>query len=43
MMADSFPKLGKRNPHQDALTFDVLIIRQEETIKISKRKTKETP
>lgn len=43
MMADNFPKLGKRDPHQDALTFDVLIISQGENIKISKRKTRESP
>ena len=40
MMADNFPKLGKRDPHQDALTYDVLTIGQAETIKISKRKTR---
>ena len=43
MMADNFPKLGKRNPHQDALTYDVLTIGQGETIKICKRKTRESP
>ena len=39
MMADNFPELGKRDPHQDALTYDVLTIGRGETIKISKRKT----
>lgn len=43
MLADNFPKLGKRDPHQDALTYNVLIIGQAETIKISKRKTRESP
>ena len=41
MMADNFPKLGKRDPHQDALTYDVLTIGQAETMKISKRKTRD--
>ena len=40
MMAGNFPKLGKRDPHQDALTYDVLTIGQRETIKISKRKNR---
>ena len=42
MMADNFPKLGKRGPHQDALTYDVLIIGKAETIKISKKKKRES-
>lgn len=42
MMADNFPKLGKRCPHQDALTYDVLIIGKAETIKISKKKKRES-